>query len=1385
MSDGMIAALDSRLSRYEESRDRTLLEEPEAHAESTAVLQTALASLDDGRLDVEGLSTLCWFHAYRFDPERGVDVPDIDAAIAMLLASVLVEALTDTPHPTPPVPPDLVSQEPEQALAACESFAFQAPRLARSPARLASARAVLEIAARLTSTPRLRRKVLSTLAHVEYDSHQESGDVAGLERAVHLARQAADPELLGPSDPGPTARMCNSLGTALYFLYEATYEVDLLEESVFQHARFMEIGPGDEPVDNGQLAHFMDNLGAALFTLAETRRDPETLHDALEAFKEAARIHDAGPARWAVLDKVWRALALVPTLCRSARELDEAIAEARALLDRGGEADPRHAAHLIVLSKLLHDRWCLSGTGAPARAVLDEFVEATRRAWEAYPEDAPERWRATTNLYMALTTRSMVTGSREDEREAKSLASGQIMSREAVVPEESVPFDSSPESPSAPSAPSAIIGELRALNALAFLYSTHSNPLYLETAIRRGNEALSTVAPGDPGYAYLHAMLAELHEDRIQLTGRSEELDHDVARLRSVLSHLAEDSPDWADVASTLGQLLRVRYEQRGAKADIYEAVHLATASLGILGEGPARARSLNRLGLALRLRYDHNRDLTDLRASIAALSEAVELLSDDPDMKASVLDNLGTAQGELFSRLGDVGDLEKSIAQLRECVALTENGQVHAATRWDNLASALLSRYDRNREPGDLDEALAHARRAVEETPPDHVERGRRVSRIAALLRARFVTRYEIGDLTAAIAYARGAVRAIPLEHAHRAEFLGALGGQLKLLFRVARATAELDEAPLAFDEAAAAFDEALAAFDEGRKHTSSLIHLRARCAREWASLRALRDDDHGVQAAVDGAELALELLSEIDWHGMTVTDRLRLVEEWRGFASEAASWALSSGDPDRAVDFLEQGRGLLWAQLTEHETDIERLREVDDHLADRFLSVRAQARQLTDGKPARASVQGALESGRADFLARVNDEHRALVREIRCLDGFDAFLGPPSLHSLATAIDGGTVVVLNVGPTRCDAVLVTASGKECLPLAVTVEEVSEQAARFTDAWRTAGEAQAVLSAAGPSAPRAATVAFHSAVDEMADVLAWGWDNVTGPVLEALGHRTAPGEGESWPRVWWCPTGPLTAFPLIATGHHDGSMRSVIDRVVSSEAPTLRILAEAGSSAPARGEPRLLVASVPTPYDRTDVLHGVTDEVASVSAFSPVPVTRLDGPDVTRAALLQGLPGHTWFHFAGHGAAAVTDPADTALSAFDAPVTLADLTGLRRVGGVLAYLSTCHGAAPGTDHLDESAHLAAAVHVAGFRHVIAVRQELDDRVGAELAAAFYRALGDEPDPGLALHRALRALRDRLGSDAGSALGSTAYPPVNPWEWAGFVHLGPAAEAPA
>src|SRR5882724_6777481 len=97
-------------------------------------------------------------------------------------------------------------------------------------------------------------------------------------------------------------------------------------------------------------------------------------------------------------------------------------------------------------------------------------------------------------------------------------------------------------------------------------------------------------------------------------------------------------------------------------------------------------------------------------------------------------------------------------------------------------------------------------------------------------------------------------------------------------------------------------------------------------------------------------------------------------------------------------------------------------------------------------------------------------------------------------------------------------------------------------------------------------------------------------WDGFAAKVLEHLGYTGEP--TGPWPRVWWCPTGPLTLLPIHAAGDHRTPGAAVLDRVVSSYTPTLRALVEARSD-PGRqrtGPGRMLFVGMPTTPDQADL---------------------------------------------------------------------------------------------------------------------------------------------------------------------------------------------------
>jgi CHAT domain-containing protein len=273
---------------------------------------------------------------------------------------------------------------------------------------------------------------------------------------------------------------------------------------------------------------------------------------------------------------------------------------------------------------------------------------------------------------------------------------------------------------------------------------------------------------------------------------------------------------------------------------------------------------------------------------------------------------------------------------------------------------------------------------------------------------------------------------------------------------------------------------------------------------------------------------------------------------------------------------------------------------------------------------------------------------------------------------------------------------------------------------------------------------------------------------------MAALGHHHTPAPGQPWPRVWWCPTGPLTVLPLHAAGHHHTDDHGVLDRVVSSYTPTLRALAHARSRPHPTSPGRLLLIALPdTPGQRP--LPAVTTEQAHLTTlFSPAQRTLLAGPDATRANILDQLPTHAWVHASCHGDQNLADPTSGGLLPYDwdtaGPVRVLDVTTSEHPGAEFAFLSACKTATGGVTNLDEAINLAAALHHAGWRHVIATLWTVWDTTAADITRGVYPRLINDTmlDPthtAEALHHTLRDHRDHHRHQ--------------PSRWAPFLHIGP------
>jgi CHAT domain-containing protein len=120
-------------------------------------------------------------------------------------------------------------------------------------------------------------------------------------------------------------------------------------------------------------------------------------------------------------------------------------------------------------------------------------------------------------------------------------------------------------------------------------------------------------------------------------------------------------------------------------------------------------------------------------------------------------------------------------------------------------------------------------------------------------------------------------------------------------------------------------------------------------------------------------------------------------------------------------------------------------------------------------------------------------------------------------------------------------------------------------------------------------------------------------------------------------------------------------------------------------------------------------------------------------------------------------------------LRLWDGTLTVADMSA-QRLNGEFAFLAACQTATGGIALPNEAISLAAALHYAGYRHVIATLWSVYDQAAANLTRMVYDDLAKSgqlasANSAKALHSAVRHLRDTNRT--------------RPAWWIPFIHIGP------
>ena len=499
-------------------------------------------------------------------------------------------------------------------------------------------------------------------------------------------------------------------------------------------------------------------------------------------------------------------------------------------------------------------------------------------------------------------------------------------------------------------------------------------------------------------------------------------------------------------------------------------------------------------------------------------------------------MNNLGNSFLTRFERLGQLNDLEDAISRQRDAVNLAPNYHPEKPGYLNNLGNSFRVSFKRLRRPNDLEDAISRQRDAINLTPNDHPYKPSYLNNLGHSFLARFEHSGQPNDLEDAISRQRDAVSLTPDGYPQKPSHLISLGDSFVTRFeRLGRRPSDMEHAISLYLRAAS--------------DLFGLPGVRFRASQRWISC-ARRTHHHSLLHA---HSVVVSLLPQLAWNGLPLSDRYSEPARSADVVREAAAAALESGFPETAVEWLEQGRSIVWGDLLQlrsvfkelfsaHPSHARRLEELSaalDHAS--ATHEKSMSAPSEETGTVRASLRE--EADRHRKLAIERDE---LLQEIRRLPGFERFLLQKQFSQLRASAHSGPVVMLNAAESRCDALIILADVDHVIhvPLPDFTLKRSVGLQNILNGF--------IRHARDGLRPRPFPHVSWK------DILSQLWKYVVKPVLDSLALSVRkvelltftadlftdqiPGD---FSRIFWCPTGPFMFLPIHAAGLHEAIGRA------------------------------------------------------------------------------------------------------------------------------------------------------------------------------------------------------------------------------------------------
>ncbi|KAB5591225.1 hypothetical protein CTheo_5342 [Ceratobasidium theobromae] len=872
----------------------------------------------------------------------------------------------------------------------------------------------------------------------------------------------------------------------------------------------------------------------------------------------------------------------------------------------------------------------------------------------------------------------------------------------------------------------------------------------INEAIKILARAISLTPPGQLNRSSWLFNLGDSHRRRFERTGHLDDIEKAVEYLSQAVSSTPQDHPSMPGRFNSLGNSYMVRFEHTGKLEDIDNSIKYLHQAVSFTPPGHADMPIyLGNLGNAHMRRFERLARSDDIDKAIEYHNRAVLLTPKGHSKLPYKLNDLGNAHRFRFLHLKTVEDINKGITYQTEAVSLIPAGHASAPYMLNNLGNSHIDRFIHLRRPEDVNMAIECCTQAISLTPEGHADMPHLLNNLGKSYRCRFELLSKQEDIDQAIQRQAHAVLLTPEGHARLPAQLVDLGDSYRLRLQIFGQRKD--------------FEGALESYRKCARLPMGNPTHRFRAARLWAIM--LGPVSNATSERMGAYRTAIEFLPQLIWLGDTLDQRYQDVQKIGEVILEAAAFAIGTGEQASALEWLEQGRSIVWNQTLQLRTPLKDLSSVDSSLAEILRQAsyelhRASSHTYTSiAESLRTSDDHSLELV-AQQHRRLAERYESLLEEVRLKPGFADFLCPKRASELVCAARTGPVVVVNVHPTRCDALILQPGKSEIAHIllpefsfakAVIARDQLEQSLRLRNV-RERGFRR-VESTGGK--------------DIFAAVLAALWTGVTKPVIDMLGYTP---DADDLPHITWCTTGPLSFLPLHAAGNYDLPRTRLSDFAVSSYTPTLSALLSAAQFSSDAQYGLLAVGQESTPGQSP--LPETVAELACIKnhAHTPISYTQIDGTSATREAVLEAMGQHNWVHLACHAHQNVADPTESGLFLYDGTLSLEMIAQKSFTNKGLAFLSACQTATGDKDLADEAVHLASGMLMAGYPSVIATMWSIAD-VDAPLVAecVYAQLLGDgkmdHKDAAKALHFATATLRAGVGEQAFE-------------RWVPYIHIG-------